>query len=112
MLFDLTSLIGNENFESKFIRIGNDIYITEQNDLKTLHIELAKQHKIDERVEFLKNNNPDEVDGGIIFLSGTVLRIGSVSTSLGIPLTNQAREITLEKLKKRIPRYSIRDLVE
>lgn len=105
-------MAGNETFESKFIRVGSDFYITDYNDLKTLHIDLAKKHKIDERIEYLKNNNSGEVDGGMIFVNGTVIRIGSASSSLGIPLTNHARAITLEKLKKRIPRYSIGDLVE
>jgi hypothetical protein len=112
MLLDPRELVGNENFQSKFIRIGNDVYITEPDDLKTLHVDLAKSHNIEERIEFLKNNNPNEVDGGLIFIQSTMIRIGSASSSLGVPLTNEARAITLEKLKKRIPKYSVRELME
>ena len=112
MILEPANLIGEEKFESKFVRIGNDIYITDPDDLQTLHIQLAEKHNILERVNFLKSNNRDEVDGGIIFFSPGVIRIGSASTSLSIPLTNKAREITLVKLKKRMPKYSIREVSE
>ncbi len=112
MLLDPNNLIGDESFESKFVRVGNDLYITDPNDLTTLHIQLAEKHKILERIYFMKENNQDEIDGGIIFFTPGVIRIGSASTSLSIPLTKKARFITLDKLKKRMQRYSIRELTE
>ncbi len=112
MLLDPNSLIGDESFESKFIRVGNDVYLTDPNDLRTMHVELAVKHKVLERVDYLKSNNPDEIDGGIIFFTPGVVRVGSASTSLSVPLTNRARMITLDKLKKRMQRYSVREVAE
>lgn len=112
MLLDPTTLIGNEIFQSNFIRIGNDVYITDPDDLSTTHKELAIKHAILERVEFLKSNNPTEVDGGMLFMNGTILRLGAEAVTLDVPLTKQSRTTTVEKLKKRIPKYSIREVAE
>jgi hypothetical protein len=39
-----------------------------------------------------------------------VIRIGAHSEGLGLPLTQKARDITVRKLKKKNPKFSIRDL--
>jgi hypothetical protein len=110
MLLDLSTFTGTEQFQSKFIRVGNEVYITSPNDLMTLHIQLAEMHKVLDRIYDWKSGNKDEVDGGEIFVDGMVIRIGSHSTSLGLPLTQKARDITVRKLKRKNPKFSIRDL--
>jgi len=110
MLLDLSTFMGTEQFQSKFIRVGNDVFITNPDDLTTLHIQLAELHKVLDRIYDSKTGNKDEVDGGEIFVDRKVIRIGSHSTSLGLPLTQKARDITVQKLKKRNPKFSIRDL--
>lgn len=110
MLLDLSTFNGTEKFESKFLRVGNEIYITEPDDLETFHYQLAEKHEVLERIKDWKTGNKDEVDGGRIFVDGMVIRIGANSTSLGLPLTQKARDITVQKLKRKNPKFSIRDL--
>lgn len=110
MLLDLSLFTGTEQFHSKFIRVGNEVYITNPDDLTTLHVQLAEMHKVLDRILDWKSGNKDEVDGGEIFVQGKVIRIGAQSTSLGLPLTQNARDITVRKLKKKNPKFSIRDL--
>lgn len=103
-------LTGIEHFESKFIRVGNDVYITDPDDIATLHYQLAEKHKISERIEQLKEQQKDEVDGGLIFISGRIIRIGAASDSLGIPVTERARRVTLQKLIKQMPDFNIQEV--
>lgn len=110
MLLDLSVFTGSEHFQSKFIRIGNEVYITSPNDLTTLHSQLAEQHKVLDRIYDWKTGNKNEVDGGEVFVEGKVIRFGSHSSGLGLPLTQKARDITVQRLKKRNPSFSIRDL--
>jgi hypothetical protein len=79
MLLDLSTFTGNEQFHSKFIRVGNEVYITNPDDLTTLHAQLAEMHKVLERIYDWKTGNKDEVDGGEIFVQGKVIRIGAHS---------------------------------
>jgi hypothetical protein len=110
MLLDLSTFTGSEEFHSKFIRVGNEVYITQPNDLTTFHSQLAELHKVLERINDWKTGNKDEVDGGEIFVNGMVIRIGAHSEGLGLPLTQKARDITVRKLKRRNPKFSIKDL--
>jgi hypothetical protein len=110
MLLDLSLFTGTEQFHSKFIRVGNEVYITNPDDLTTLHAQLAEMHKVLDRIYDWKTGNKDEVDGGEIFVQGMVIRIGAHSEGLGLPLTQKARDITVRKLKKKNPKFSIRDL--
>lgn len=112
MRLDLKNFIGNEQFDSKFVRLGNEIYVTSPNDLTTFHYQLAEEHKIKDKILNLKEQNPDEVDGGIIHVSGKIIRFSSASSSLGIPLTKKARALTIQKLEDRFPTYSIKELID
>jgi hypothetical protein len=111
MLYDPKSFFyEDDSFQSKFLRLGNDIYITEPNDLKTYHKELAEKDKILEKVEYLISNNPDEIDGGIIFIRGKIISIGMTSSGFQIPKTERARRLTVQRLQKQNPQFSIREL--
>lgn len=110
MVLDAHILGGDKKFESKFVRVGNEIYITEPGDLKTLHVELSKKDKVLERIYELKSQEPNNVDGGIIFVEGRIIQVGSHSTSLSLPLTKEARKITLQKLKQSFPDFNIKEL--
>ena len=110
MLLDLSTFTGNEQFQVKFIRVANEVYITKPDDLTTLHIQLAEEHKVLDRIYDWKSGNQNEIDGGEMFVSGKVIRIGSHSTSLGLPLTQKARDITVQRMKRKNPSFSIRDL--
>lgn len=111
MQLDPHYLKENTSFQSKFLRVGNEVYVTGYDDLRTLHNELAGKDKILERIEHLKRESKDEVDGGIIFVSGKLIQIGSHSTSLSIPLTTRARKITLQKLKYSFPEFNVKELL-
>ncbi len=112
MLFDPAGLLGNENFQSKFVRVGNEIHVTEPDDLSTIHMDMAEKDKILQRALDLKQQNPDDVDGGIIFVSGRTIQVGSASTSLSVPITQRARDLTIQKLKRRRPDYNIKEVSE
>lgn len=112
MLLDLTSLTPGSNFQCKFIRVGNEVHISEPGDIDTLHIQLAKKDKILERVENLKRETADEVDGGILFIQGHVIQVGSSSATLSVPLTDRARKITLQKLKHKNPEFHIKEVMD
>lgn len=110
MLFDSRNISSFANSQAKFIRVGNEIYIIGPEENLKFHIELAKKEKVLERIEVLKVQNPDSVDGGQLFFSGKLIRVGLSSTTLDIPLTEKAREITLQVLKKHLPDYSIKSV--
>lgn len=111
MLLDSHYLKTHINFEAKFIRVGNEVYITEPNDLKTLHVELAEKDKVLERIEFFKEQDVDRIDGGIIFVGGRTIQIGSASSSLSIPQSVKARRETVKKIKDMYPEFSVKELV-
>lgn len=111
MLLDSHYLKTHTNFEAKFLRVGNEVYLTEPNDLKTLHVELAVKEKVDERIEFFKTQTPDMVDGGLVFVTGRSIQIGSASSSLSIPITVKARKETVKKIKDMYPEFSVKELV-
>ena len=108
MLFDSRNLKGWENIQTKFLRVGNEIYIIGQEENLKFHIELAKKEKILERIEDFKIQNPDSIDGGVMFIENKLIRIGLSSSSLDIPLTEKARTETLKVLNKHLPEYSIK----
>jgi len=112
MLLTARDLTGSVKFDSKFVRVGNEVYITEANDIRTIHRELAEKHKILDRVYDLKEQNPDNVDGGYIFVSGRLIKIAASSTSLSLPLTDEARKNTIKILKRSFPDFSIKELAE
>ena len=113
MLLDLKSLPELGNISTKFIRIGDEIYIIgEEEEGLVFHRELAQKHKVLEKVEDLRTVRPDDLDGGMIYIQGKIVRIGSSSDSLGIPLTTKARRRTIDKLQDRHPSFSVKELVE
>ena len=57
MLIDTRYFKEHTNFESKFLRVGNEIYITEPNDVRTFHVDLAKKEKVLERIEFFRRDD-------------------------------------------------------
>lgn len=104
--------LSNESFKCKFIRVGGEVYIGSPDDLSTLHIEIVKKDKILERVLQLKEQDRNEVDGGVLYVSGKMVWVGGVSDSLGIPLTSIAREKTIKRLGERFPSLSVKMLGE
>ncbi len=111
MLLDSRYLTEHKHFEAKFIRVGNEVYITEPNDLKTLHIELAEKEKVLERINYFKLQDADMVDGGIVFVGGRSVQIGSASSSLSIPMSVKARRETVKKIKDLYPEFMVKELV-
>ena len=111
MLLDSRYLKEHTNFESKFLRVGNEVYITEPNDVKTFHIELAEKEKVLERIEFFRKGEKDAIDGGRIFVFGRTVQVGSASSTLSLPLTNKARRETVNKIKDMYPEFLVQELV-
>lgn len=110
MLLDIKDLNGTEYFTVKFIRTGNEIYITNPDKDSISHLELAEKDKILDWINRLKSDKKDEVDAGMFFISGKTIQMGSASDQLSIPETDRARKVTLRKLKLQLPDYSIIEL--
>ena len=111
MLLDSHYLKDHKNFEAKFIRIGNEVYLTAPGDLETLHKELAEKEKVLERIEFFRKQDKDMVDGGLLFINGRTIQLGSASSSLSIPETVKARRETVKKIKDLYPECLVTELV-
>ncbi len=111
MLLDSAYLKTHTNFESKFLRVGNEVYITDPNDISTFHIELAEKEKVLERIEFFRKGDKDSIDGGRVFVTGRTVQIGSASSTLSLPLTNKARRETVKKIKDLYPEFLVKELV-
>lgn len=112
MHLDARVLTGEDNFQTKFLRVGNEIFIIGPDEKLSFHIELAKKEKIYARIEDLRTQNPDMLDGGKIYISGRVVRIGDVSTTLSLPLTEKGRKETIQVLKRKYPSFSIKEITE
>lgn len=112
MLFQTYLLSSFETFQTKFIRVGNEIYLVDPNTPSLLHGQLAKKDKLTDRLKDLKTQNPDILDAGMFFLDHKILRIGGSSSALNLPLTGQGRKNTIQVLKKLLPSYSIKELAE
>lgn len=110
MILDSKFLSGFEKLNTKFVRVGNDIFIMGPEEDLGFHVDLARREKVLERLEHLKEQDKDNVDGGMIYISGRIVRVGSASTSLGIPLTDKARKLTIKRLQMKYPSLSIKEL--
>ena len=112
MLFADLYFIGDEEFESIFIRLGQDVYITEPGDITTPHSVLAEQSKILEKIEQMREGKIDEVDAGLIFISGKTIKIASVSEDLNLPEVVSARKLTIERMRYKYNDFQVRELIE
>jgi hypothetical protein len=110
MLFKDLYFIGDENFEAKFIRINNDFYIGEPGDLITGYYEMAEKEKIVDKIRLAEEANKEEVDGGLIFVIGRVIRIGSQAEELDLPKNDQARKLTIRRMKQIHPEFMIKEV--
>jgi hypothetical protein len=84
--------------ETKFIRIASDIYTTEFGDTEIIHDAFAGKEGLIEEIDRRKIEQPETVDGGyytIFKLDPPQIVIGSSSSSLKIPVTSTARDVTL-----------------
>lgn len=112
MILSTRILSGKDEFQAKFIRVGNEVYFIGPHDEVSFHIELAKKEKILERIDELKVQNPELLDGGMLYINGRVIRIGGVSTTLSLPINEKGRKNTIAVLKKQFPSYSVKELGE
>lgn len=110
MLFNPRVLVEVDSFQAKFIRVGNEIYFIGPSDEVSFHIELAKKEKILERIEDLRDDKPEMLDGGMLYINGRVIRIGGVSTTLSLPINDKGRKNTVAVLRKQIPSFSVKEL--
>lgn len=98
--------------ESKFIRIGSDIYTTEFGDTSTLHDSFAYKEKIIEEIDRRKIEEPETVDGGyytVFKFDPPQIRVGYDSSSLKIPVDSIARETTIVLFQDKSPGYKVED---
>ncbi len=112
MLFSDLYLLGDEEFECKFIRVGQDVYITDPGDVSTPHSTLAEQSKILEKLESMRESKIDEVDAGLMFVSGKSIKIASVSETLNLPEIMMARKMTIERMSRKYNDFQIKELIE
>lgn len=111
MILDRNTFLIYEAFQALFIRIGNDVYISEPGETSITHKTFAKKEKILEKIEITRLQSEDEVDGGMIFVNSKLIKLASEASSLDIPLTKRAREITLQRLRYQNPSFNISKLV-
>lgn len=112
MLFSDLYFMGDEEFEVNFIRLGSDVYITEPGDVTTPHSILAEQSKITEKIEQMREGKVDEIDAGLMFVSGKSIRIASLSENLNLPEVSSARKLTIERMSRKFNDFQIKELIE
>lgn len=112
MIFDPKGFIFTDNFEANFIRLANDFYISEPGQEGVTHEQIVEMDKLGEKIEKMRLVNPLQIDAGLIFMDGRMIRIGSESAVLDLPVTKSAREETLKRLKSKNPSFSVKELSE
>lgn len=117
MLFATISLImppyrgpeGTSFYMSKFIRVGDKLFVTQPDDLSTPHDIFAIREGIFEIVTKLREENPSAVDGGYFDVSPKVQEIHIIdeSSRLRIPISEAARAITIVEFTKQSSGYEV-----
>lgn len=96
----------------KFERVRRDIYVTQPGDLDTEHRKMAILLEILGKIALLRENEPDEVDAGDLRIVNLESRkeivVANFSTTLGLPVTDIARERTLFTIGDQSPGFNIK----
>lgn len=97
-------------YRGKFVRVEDQIFVTENGDYKTPHLRLAEQHEILDSILHLKIATPNEVDGGFLQILGESILASNNSDTLRIPVrdvASQARVRTVEEIARLSPGYRV-----
>jgi len=95
-----------QNFETNFVRVGEIFYVPPRQFI-LVHKDLAQFENILGEVLGLREGDINAVDAGSFnFIEGELLVRGG-SSSLRLPLSQLARQITLELARIQTPGYTV-----
>jgi hypothetical protein len=86
-------------FELKFIRLESSIWISSTRSPLLRHSELAGTEKIEDKVRRMRRLQPSQVDGGIFRSLGYEIIVGGDASTLLIPVSKEARDITIRRFQ-------------
>ena len=92
------------NDEQKFIRLNESI-ITDYPEFT--HLNIAKNNGILPDLEKIKKQNPNQADAGFYLVRNEMIYILGNSETLGLPISDKAREITKELFREKSPKHQI-----
>ncbi len=98
-----------QDYGTNFIRVRKKLYVHSRH-LLLEHKDLAQLEDILEGVSRLREKQNNEVDAGRFRFSGKDLFVDGYSSSLELPLSREAREITLRQVRLQTPGYAIVNL--
>lgn len=101
-----------EVYDTRFIRVKNDIFISKGDEL--YHDELAEKDQIQKTVNELRYTAPDDVDAGFFTVMNNpekIIYVAKHSTTLRIPTSENARKITVTLFQQNNPEYKTVSIV-
>lgn len=104
---------GEVDHRSKFIRIGERIFVTEPNETRILHSELADQENVLEEINGLLKTDAESLDFGFITTRAysqfrEILISGStISIEVSRESREEARKITGDIIEKMCPDFKV-----
>ena len=102
-------------YQSKFVRVGENIYTTPPGNKEIEHIALARQDGITEEIAAQRLSDPKLVDAGIVTVvrdlpkfGGWQIMISGSSVRLALPLIEEARDISVTVFEAKSPGFSVK----
>ncbi|OGE33224.1 hypothetical protein A3C59_01255 [Candidatus Daviesbacteria bacterium RIFCSPHIGHO2_02_FULL_36_13] len=94
--------------ETKFVRARETIFLPPPG-VWMQHDNIVRLEDILEEVQRLRTEEPDTVDAGVFRFREGNLFVYDYSSSLRLPLSKTAREITLAQFRSQTPGYEVID---
>lgn len=101
------------DYRSKFIRLGERVYVTDPNETTTLHSELAQRDGIMDEINELVKTDAKSLDFGFLSAKGfgrgkeIVISGSTISIEVSRSTREEAREITGEIIEKMCPDFKV-----
>jgi len=98
-------------YQCKFLRVGDDLFVTEPDNLDTRHDALAMQDGVSDQVKAFQRSEPDSLDAGVLKVSTAYgehkLSICGESSRLCVYETPVVRQKTMEVFETQSPGFTI-----
>lgn len=95
-------------FMVKLLRVDSKLVTGAPNDQSTQFPDLAKSEGIFETLRRRVIEDPDAGDAAVLYVfPNQKINVTQESSSLGLPLTQRAREITIEQVRQLSPDYDV-----
>lgn len=95
-----------ENYMSKFIRVGDELYMTPRGE--SWHYgQLAKSDNIEDKIKELRKADLAELDAGTFLVTTGHIFLSNRSSELNLPVDKAARIKTLEVFSHLSPNFEI-----